>query len=111
VVVFEARPLTDVAQTDGWMDRVAAPIAHTIRRDARATDIITRAAEVRFQVLLPETNEAEAVRFADRVIADCGVWLGAMRAPVGVRAAAAATHADLTLADALFRALESLSRD
>jgi GGDEF domain-containing protein len=111
IVVFEARPLSEVAAMDGWMERVAGPIAHTIKRDARATDLITRSADARFQVLLPETTEAEAVHFADRVISDCGVWLGAIRAPVGVRAAASATHGDLTLEDALIRAIEALARD
>lgn len=111
IVIFEARPLTEIAFADGWLGRVAAPIAHTIRRAARATDLITRSADTRFQVLLPETTEGEAVHFADRVIGDCGVWLAAMQAPVGVRAAASATHGDLTLEDALIRAIEALARD
>jgi GGDEF domain-containing protein len=93
MVVFELAPLSEPGTRDGWIERLAGPVAHAIRRGARETDLITRAAPGRFLVLLPETTETEASRFADRVLRDIRVWLEAMGAPIGVRAAASAAAA------------------
>jgi len=111
IVVFEARTLSDAGTGGDWLSRIAGPIAHTIRRTARATDRVTRASETRFMVLLPETSEADAAHYAERVLADCAVWLNAMHAPVAVRASAAAAAAtsDHSLEDALARATEALA--
>ena len=111
IVVIEARALADGGSTTDWLARVAGPIAHTIRRAARATDRVTRASETRFMVLLPETSEIDAAHYAERVLADCAVWLNAMHAPVAVRASAAAAAAtsDHSLEDALSRAIEALA--
>ena len=111
IVVFEIEPLTDIARTAGWLERIAAPVAHAVRRGARETDLVTRAAPGLFQVLLPETSESEAAAFADRVVADCHVWVEAMAAPVTIRAAAAATTGDLNLEETLERALGLLGSD
>jgi PleD family two-component response regulator len=105
VVIFQVETLTKGAHADGWLERVAGPIAHAIRRGARETDLATRSAPGRFQVLLPETTESEAATFADRVVADCQVWLEAMSAPLGIRATAASTTGDSDLENALERAL------
>jgi hypothetical protein len=111
VVVFEAQALTDTEIAGDWLGRIAGPIAHTIRRTARATDRITRASETRFLVLLPETTEGDAANYAERVLADCSVWLNVMHAPVAVRASAAAAAAtsEHGLEDALARAIEALA--
>jgi hypothetical protein len=111
VVIFEATALTRTDAADDWLNRIAGPIAHTVRRAARQTDRVTRATDNRSQVLLPETSEADAARFAQRVLADCAVWLNAMHAPVAVRASAAAATAtsEASLEDALDRALEALA--
>jgi hypothetical protein len=111
IVVLEARSLTDAATATDWLGRIVGPLAHTIRRAARATDRVTRASETRFLVLLPETTEADAAHFAERVMDDCSVWLNAMHAPVAVRGAAAAATAtsDASLEDALVRAMEALA--
>src|SRR5256885_5228148 len=58
----------------------------------RSTDRVTRASDTRFQVLLPETTEADAAHFAERVLADCAVWLAALHAPVTVRASRSEEH-------------------
>src|SRR3990172_8865785 len=58
-----------------------APIAHAIHRGIRETDFVTRTAGARFQILLPETSASEAAHVADRVVADCDVWLQAIGAP------------------------------
>ncbi len=111
IVAIGVRPLSESARADGWLDRVASPIAHAIRRGARETDLVTRAGPGRFQVLLPETTEAEAAAFAERVMADCRVWLAAMAAPIAIHAAAAGTTGDIGLPDTLDRALELLGPD
>jgi hypothetical protein len=111
VVVFEATLLARSENPGDWLSRIAGPIAHTIRRAARQTDRVTRASDTRFQVLLPETTEADAAHFAERVLADCAVWLAALHAPVTVRASAAAAAAtsETSLEDALDRAVEALA--
>lgn len=111
IVVIEARALSRSSGADDWLSRSAGPIAHTIRRAARQTDRITRTSETRFLVLLPETSEVDASHFAERVLTDCAVWLNAANAPITVRASAAAATAtsELSLEDALGRALEALA--
>jgi GGDEF domain-containing protein len=111
IVAFHLEPLTDDARAGGWVERVAPPVAHAIRRGARETDLVTRAAPGLFEVMLPETTESEAAAFADRVVADCHVWLEAMAAPVTLRAAAAGTASDTDLEATLDRALELLPGD
>lgn len=111
IVVLEARSLSDAPGAGDWLERIVGPLAHTIRRAARATDRVTRASETRFLILLPETTEADAAHFAERVMDDCSVWLMAMHAPVAIRASAAAATAssDASLEDALIRAIEALA--
>ena len=101
VIVIASEPTADTAQAKGWLARLAAPIAHAIHRGIRETDLVSRAAGTRFQILLPETTGSEAVQIADRVLADCDVWLQAVGAPVVVRASAAGTAPDRTLEAAL----------
>ncbi len=111
IVAFGVRPLSEAARNDGWLDRVASPIAHAIRRGARETDLVTRAGPGLFQVLLPETTESEAAGFAERVVGDCRIWLDAMAAPVAIHAAAAGTTGDMNLEETLARAIELLGVD
>jgi hypothetical protein len=105
VVVVAAQPRARAGDPGGWLNRLAGPIAHVLRRGARETDLVTRATEGRFQILLPETSEVEAERFAARVLADCDVWVRAVGAPVDVRVAAAAATGEMTLEEALARAV------
>jgi GGDEF domain-containing protein len=105
IVAIRVRVRRETAHAEGWLDRMASPIAHAIRRGARETDLVTRAGPGLFQVLLPETTETEAAAFADRVVGDCRVWLEAMRVPVAIHAAAAGTTGDTNLEETLERAL------
>jgi GGDEF domain-containing protein len=91
-----------------WIRRLVRPLAHSISRSARETDLVTRASDARFQVLLPETTELEAMQFARRVVADCEIWLHAAAAPVVVRAVAAEATHDRPLDDALSLAIEAV---
>ncbi len=108
VVVAAGATANAAAAADQWLTRVAAPIAHAIRRGVRDADLVTRTATATFQILLPETTELQATRFADRVAADCNVWLRAMSAPIHMRVAAAGTSADTTIEDALERTLRAI---
>ena len=107
IVVVAAGSSATAASADQWLARVAAPIAHAVRRGVRDADLVTRTSTATFQILLPETTELQARRFADRVVADCDVWLRAMSAPIHMRAAAAGTSAEETIEAALERALRA----
>ena len=108
VLVIAGEPTARTPDADAWLARVAGPIAHALHRGIRETDLVTRTGDARFQVLLPETTDTEAMHVAERVILDCQVWLQAVRAPIKVRAASAGTGADTTLDVALERALSAM---
>lgn len=108
VMVIAGRPAADTPAAHEWLGRVAGPIAHALRRGIRETDLVTRTSSAGFQVLLPETTEAEAAHVADRVVADCEVWLHAVGAPVTVRARTAGTSPETSLDAALDGALRAL---
>ncbi len=102
VLVLAARPsigTTGVGQPPDsvaeWMNRVATPIAHVLRRGIRSSDLATRTGEARFQLLLPESTELAAATLAERLVADCEVWLAATGAPIAVDAAVVALSPDV----------------
>jgi GGDEF domain-containing protein len=107
VMVIAGRPAADTPLAHDWLGRVAGPIAHALRRGIRETDLVTRTASASFQVLLPETTGPEAAHIAERVLADCDVWIQAVGAPVTLRAAAAGTTPEITLDAALDLALRT----
>ena len=108
VMVIAAEPTNASAEAGSWLGRMAGPIAQTVHRGLRETDLVTRTGDARFQVLLPETTAPEAATAAERVVGECRVWLEAARAPLTIRAASAATASDTTLDMALERALRAL---
>ena len=91
------------------IDRLAGPIGFTLRREARDTDRIARVAPNRFHVLLPETSEADAVRYIDRARRACEVWFTGAALPVRLRIEAASAGRDQSLADALAAVEDRLS--
>lgn len=91
------------------IDRLAAPIGFTLRREARDTDRIARVAPNRFHVLLPETSEADALRYIDRARQACEVWFTGAALPVQLRIEAASAGRDRSLADALAAVEDRLS--
>jgi len=109
VIVLAGEPAQNTAEANGWLERVAGPIAHALQRGIRETDLVTRTASARFQVLLPETTGPEASHIADRVVADCEVWLHAIGAPVSLRAVVAEATPEMTLQVALDRAVAALA--
>ncbi len=68
-------------------DRIVPAVADTIRRLARDTDHVARLGAGRFGVLLPETDDAAAINYIERVRRACELWLEsgaiAMRLAIG----------------------------
>lgn len=86
----------------GAADPYAVRIGGAIRQQARETDRVTRVAPDRFQVLLPETVEAEATVLAERVRVACVALIpGTPGSEVEILVAAASTSSGGTLVDAL----------
>ena len=108
VLVIKAQTLTATVEAQESLRRVAAPIAHAVRRGVRETDVATQTSQATFQVLLPETTEREAIRAAERMVADCEIWLRAMDAPIRAISAVAGTAPGITLEGSLARALEEI---
>jgi diguanylate cyclase (GGDEF)-like protein len=104
VVVLGAEFRPGMDRSEISVDRLVRPIAHVLSRSSRETDHVTRASEVQFMVLLPETAEHDAAQFAERIVEDCDVWLAATRTPVYFRVTVAAATDDETLQQAFERA-------
>jgi diguanylate cyclase (GGDEF)-like protein len=62
---------------DGAAARLVPAVADTIRRLARESDFVARLGDGRFAVLLPETDEIQAINYVERVRRTCDVWLEA----------------------------------
>lgn len=81
-------------------DRILPAVADLISRHARGADHVARLGPGRFGILLPETNEVEAVNFVERIRQVCELWLEsgaiAMRLAIGW----ASPTADASLGDA-----------
>ena len=58
-------------------ERLVPPIRQTLGRQARAADYVARIGPSRFGVLLPETDEIQAINYVERIRADCDRWLAA----------------------------------
>ncbi len=67
--------------------RIVPPVGATLQRQARITDHVARIGEGRFAILLPETDEIQAINYVERVRAECDRWLAAgavsMRLAIG----------------------------
>ena len=84
------------------VDNYAQRVGGAIRQQARETDRVTRVSQDRFQVLLPETVEAEATVLADRVRTACVALLpGLPASELEIVVAAASTSTGGTLHEAL----------
>ena len=108
VAIVELVPERQNHQVDIWLRSLAGPVSRTLRQGARATDLVARTANARFQVLLPETAEAGAGRFAERISRACQGSIDATGAPVAVRVTVAVSSPDHSLEEALAHALASI---
>jgi diguanylate cyclase (GGDEF)-like protein len=60
---------------DAAIDRLVPAVADSLRRNARTADHVARLGTGRFGVLLPETDEVQAINYIERVRAACDLWL------------------------------------
>jgi hypothetical protein len=108
VAIIELKSDRPGVSVDPWLRSLAGPIARVLRQGCRATDLVARVADTRFQVLLPETTAAGAGRFAERVASDCRTVLQSSGAPVAVRLSVAASTPDHPLHEAVSHALRTI---
>ena len=108
VAIVELIPERQSQQIDIWLRSLAGPVSRTLRQGARATDLVARTANARFQVLLPETAEAGAGRFAERISGACQSSIDAAGAPVAVRVTVAVASPEHSLEEALAHAIQSI---
>jgi Diguanylate cyclase, GGDEF domain len=108
VAIFELRPMRPSATMDSWVRTHANPIGQVLLRMSRATDIVARVADTRFQVLLPETNRDGAGEFAERVAGEFQHQLSTIGAPIRVDVSVAASSTDTPLHDAVSQAIRSI---
>lgn len=57
------------------IDRLVPAVADSLRRNARTADHVARLGTGRFAVLLPETDEVQAINYVERVRTACDLWL------------------------------------
>ena len=108
VAIVELVPERQNQSIDVWLRSLAGPVSRTLRQTTRVTDLVARVANTRFQVLMPETAEAGAGRFAERVSSACQGSIDAAGAPVAVRVTVAVATPDHSLQEALEHALRSI---
>jgi hypothetical protein len=92
------------------IDQVASDVGWRIRHQVRETDRVARVTAGRFHILLPETDEPEAIALGERIrraCADVGVGPGGLT--VSIRTAAGGPVHGGTLLDALQSAEERLA--
>jgi GGDEF domain-containing protein len=108
VAIVELVPVRVNQAIDIWLRSLAGPVSRTLRQSTRATDLVARVANARFQVLLPETPQTGAGRFAERVTSACQTSIDETGAPVSVRVTIAAATPEHSLHEALTSALQSI---
>ena len=108
VAIVELRHRDAKTDVTPFMRALAGPISRVLREDTRGTDLVARVATGRFQVLMPETNEAGAERLGERLAAGCRTYIERTGSPVTVRVSVAGTGLQDSLQDALAHALHAI---
>jgi len=108
VAIVELIPERQNQSIEIWLRSLAGPVSRTLRQSTRATDLVARVANTRFQILLPETPEHGAGRFAERLSSACQASIDTTGAPVAVRVTVAVATPDHSLEEALEHALASI---
>ena len=77
VVMIELEGLDKLVERlgDTAIDRLIPAVADSIRRNARESDHVARLESGRFAVLMPETDEVQAINYIERVRKACDLWL------------------------------------
>jgi diguanylate cyclase (GGDEF)-like protein len=92
-------------------DRLIPPVAATLRRYARETDRIARIGDRAFGVLLPETDEVQAINFVERVRTTCDLWLASGAISLKLAMGWAEANAGRTVEVALVSAQDRLNAE
>jgi diguanylate cyclase (GGDEF)-like protein len=92
-------------------DRLIPPVADVLRRSARSADTIARLDRIRFGLLLPETDEIQAINLVERIRAGCDRWLAAGAVAVRLSIGWASPPLGGDLGDALREAEERMHRE
>ncbi len=81
--------------------RILAAVGEAMRRSARRTDRVAHVGGGRFLVLLPETDEIQAINYVERIRGECDRWLDAgvvaLRLSVGWASPSAVGELDTAL--------------
>jgi diguanylate cyclase (GGDEF)-like protein len=77
IVMVEVEGLDRLVERlgDTAIDRLIPAVADSISRNARASDHVARLESGRFAVLMPETDEVQAINYIERVRTACDLWL------------------------------------
>jgi diguanylate cyclase (GGDEF)-like protein len=100
IVMVEVEGLDRLVERLGEtaIDRLIPAVADSIRRNAREADQVARLGPGRFAVLLPETDEVQAINYVERVRNACDLWLEsgavALRLAIGWASASETSLAD-----------------
>jgi GGDEF domain-containing protein len=108
VAIVELRHQDAKTDVTPFMRSLAGPISRVLREDVRGTDLVARVAAARFQLLMPETNEAGAERLGQRLAAGCRGYIERTGSPINVRVSVAGTGLQDSLQDALTHALKAI---
>jgi len=113
VVVAELEGLERLAGRLGpeGAERIVIAVAGTIGANARSSDRTALLGPGRFGVLLPETDEIQAVNFVERVRNVCDLWLAASAVSVRIRFGWASPGPGIDLRTARRLAEERLDRE
>jgi diguanylate cyclase (GGDEF)-like protein len=85
---------------DGASERLIPAVADTVRRLAREADYVARLGDGRFSVLLPETDEIQAINYVERVRRTCDMWLESGAVALRLAMGWASASGEETLQDA-----------
>jgi diguanylate cyclase (GGDEF)-like protein len=113
IVLVELAGLDRLADRVGRAaaDRLIPPVAETIRRQARAADLLARLGQSRFGVLLVETDEVSAINYVERIRSQCDVWLAAGAVALRLSVGWAEIRADRTVEASVSEAEQRLFDD
>ena len=81
-------------------ERLIPAVADTVRRLAREADFVARLGDGRFAVLLPETDEIQAINYVERVRRTCDLWLESGAVALRLAMGWASASGDESLQDA-----------
>jgi diguanylate cyclase (GGDEF)-like protein len=93
------------------VQRLLPVVADALVREARSSDWIARLGEGRFAVLLPETDEIQAINYVERVRAVCEPWLASAAVQLRLAIGWSSPSASSDLEFAIRRAEERMNAD